>query len=118
MKIILIFLNIAWSIFCSYSVSASDAAVKLGLKIAQQDYSVHYCQTSNDTFLLGDCLADFTDDDSNDSERKKTSSGKIAHSNTAFGTQNFAATRSKNTYSNFFFPLHTALFIFIRALRI
>ncbi len=117
MKKILICLTIAWAIFLPKSHCAQDVILELGFKTTQKD--IDYGQLSTENVFFDDCLEDLYEDDSNDSERKKLSSGTASYTQTSFVAHNFSANAFKTILpTKFFFPFRTSLYLFICVLRL
>ena len=119
MKKILFYLSIALAIFTQNSSGVQENKLGLGFKIVEHQYAFHPCEPNSHNLAFEACLEDRTDDDSNDSERKKHSSGKISHSNAAFFAQNFSDHFFKKVlHPKFFSQCRTPLFIFINVFRL
>jgi hypothetical protein len=119
MKKILFLLSIAWAICSPNALCAHDVEPDFGFKIAEQGSTFVVPQSNRENVFFDICIEEFSDDDSNDSERKKLSSGRASNHNTAF----FALNYSKNYFkkiipANLFFPRRTPLFIFICVFRL
>ena len=119
MKKILFYLNIAWAICSPNSLYAHDVEPESGFKIAQKGYTFDVCPSKSENVFLDVCLEDLTDDDSNDSEGKKLSSGNTSAYNTSFIPQNYYDNKFEKTFPvNHFLRHRTPLFIFICVFRI
>jgi hypothetical protein len=119
MKKILCYLSIAGAIFFPNAFCAQDAKPELGFKLAQQEYIFDYNQPSHENPFLADCLEDLFDDDSTDSEKKKSSSGKTASCNTPFNAQNFFHNGFKKILATKrFIPFKSSLFLFLCVFRL
>lgn len=120
MKKIVLFFNISVALFLLNSFSAYGAERGFCFRITQHASAIFNSPSSSDNLLFDAYLADLSDDDdSDDSEEKKMSSEKINQPNTTF----FADFHAYNAFkkyltTQFFFSLKTALFIFIRVLRL
>jgi hypothetical protein len=119
MKKIIFYLSIAFAIFSPNSLCAHDTELQSGCKIAEHECAFDYAHSNSDLLFFDICLEDLTDDDSNDSERKKHSSGKKAHSNVPDLVQNFLNIAFIKVFpTHFLFLRSTPLFIFIKVFRL
>ena len=114
MKKVLFYLGIAAAIFYLNSTRAQDSDLLSGCKIAEQKYSFDCGQSNNDKLIFDICLENLYEDDSNDSEKKKLSSGNSSAYNTSLVAQNFSYNNLNTVFpTNLFFPNRTPLFILI-----
>ena len=119
MKKVLFYLGIAAAIFYLNSTRAQDSDLLSGCKIAEQKYSFDCGQSNNDKLIFDICLENLYEDDSNDSEKKKLSSGNSSAYNTSLVAQNFSYNNLNTVFpTNLFFPNRTPLFILICVFRI
>ena len=119
MKKILFYLSIALAIFTQNSSGVQDNKLGLGFKIVEHQYAFNRCEPNSYNLIFEACLEDRTDDDSNDSERKKHSLGNMFLTNAAFFTQNISDHFYKKVrYPKFFSQCRIPLFIFINVFRL
>ncbi len=119
MKKILFFLSIAFAIFSPNTLCAHDTELQSGCNITEHEYAFDSGQSNSDNLLFDVCFEDLCDDDSNDSVRKKDSSGKTPHSYAAFFVQNLSDHFfTKVLYTKFFSQCRTPLFIYINVFRL
>jgi hypothetical protein len=119
MKKILFYLTLVWAIFSLNISDAHHMGPEWGFNITQLSYAVDYCQLNQENIFIDDCLGDISNDDTNDSERKKLSSRTTACSNTSSFAQNFSDDTFKNILpTKLFFPFKTSILIFICVFRL
>ena len=119
MKKILFYLSIALAIFSPNSLCAHDTELQSGGKIAERECAFDNGQSNSDNLFFDVCLEYLSEDDSNDSERKKSSFGKKAHFNTRFISQSlFDNTFNKVFPPKFLFLRKIPLFVFINVFRL
>ena len=119
MKKILFFLSIAFAIFSPNTLCADDTELQSGCKIAEHESAFDCSQSNRDNLFFDIYFEDLSNDDSNDSERKKFSSAKIAHFNTYILAQNFPNNTFIKVFSTkFLFLRKTPLYIFINVFRL
>lgn len=119
MKKILLFITIAGAMFFSNALCAHNVKLESGFQITQQDNAVGYGSSSRANSTIDYFFSYISDDDTDDSEREKVSSGKTSSTNTYFAPQNFADTRFKKILpTKVFVPFRTSLFLFNGVLRI
>lgn len=119
MKKIVLFFNISLALFLLNSFCAYGAEMGFGFK-AGQHKSVIYDGASNNHLIFDVCFEDISDDDdSNDAKGKKLSAGKTNNTTTSFFANLFSYNYfTRHLPTHFFFSRKTALFIFIRVLRL
>lgn len=120
MKKKLICLILAWVIFFPNSFYAHDIEPDCGFKATNQDNAAAYHQLGSENFILDIFLEDiFEDDDSDNSEKKKISSGATSYTNTYFVTYVFSDDTFKNILpTKLFFPFRASLFIWLCVFRL
>jgi hypothetical protein len=119
MKKILFYITIALAILLPNSFCAQGAILESGFNITQHNYGFDTKQNS-ENLIFDVCLEDLSEDDeSNESERKKTSSPQFLLNNTFLLAQNYPENfLNKVLATHLFFPSRTALFIFICVFRL
>jgi hypothetical protein len=119
MKKILICLTIAWALCFLNSFHAHDIEPQYGFNITQQDDTSTCYLVGSENIIWDVYLEDISDDDSDDSERKKVSSGTTSHINTSFVRQFFYDDTFKKILSpKFFFSSRASLLVFLCVFRI
>ena len=119
MKKILLFFTIAGSLFFLNTLCAHDVKLESGFKMTQPDNAVGYGSSGRANSTIDYFFSYISDDDTNDSEREKVSSGKTSHTNTYFAPQNFAEICFKKILpTKIFRAFCTKLFLFNGVLRI
>lgn len=118
MKKILLFFTIAGAMFFSNALCAHDVKLE-GFNITQHDNTVGYGSLSSANTAIDYFFSYISDNDTDDSEKKKVPSGKTSHTNTYFATPNFSIYDFKNILpTKLFVPFRTSLFLFNGVLRI
>jgi hypothetical protein len=119
MKKIVCYISIVSAIFFLNSVCALDVKTELGFNTAQQRYAFENYQLDSENVIFAECLEDISDEDSEDSERKKASARNRLTTNIFFAAQYFSTnTLIQSLPQKLFFPLRTSLFAFICVWRI
>jgi hypothetical protein len=91
----------------------------LDFKKNQVDSSIDYCHSNTENLYFDVCLEDLFEDDSDESEQKKSSSYKTVSHNASFILNTFSnCTYIKTLPAKLSFLRRTSLFIFIRVLRL
>ena len=119
MKKILFFLSIAFAIISPNSFCAHDTELQSGCKIVERELTFDDGQSNSDNLFCDICLEDIFDDDYNESETKKDSSGNKNHSHTRFISRIISDITSNKIFQpQFLFLRKTPLFIFISVFRL
>jgi hypothetical protein len=120
MKKILFYITLALAAFLlPKSFCTQGATSELGFKLAEHTNGLA-TQHNHQNIIFDDCFEEvFEDDDSDDSERKKDASPQCNVCNKSFLAQNnFENFLKKILTAHLFFPLKTALFIFLCVFRL
>jgi hypothetical protein len=119
MKKILFYITLALAILLPNSFCAQGAALESGFNIAQHNDGFVTQQSSQD-LIFDVCLEDVSeDDDSNESERKKTSSAQTTLNSTFLLAQNHSENFLKKVLTaHLFFPRKTSIFILLCVFRL
>ena len=119
MKKIALFLNISIALFLLNSFCAYGAEMGFSFKTVQHQAALHE-GTSSDHLIFDVYFEDISNDDNaNDTKGKKISAEKTNDTTTSFFANLFSYNHfTRYLPAHFFFPLKTALFIFIRVLRL
>ena len=119
MKKILFYLIIAFAIFSPNSLCAHDTGLQSGGKIAERECAFDDGQSNNDNLFFDVCFEDLSEDDSNDSERKKPFFEQKAHFDTRFISQSIFDNTFKKVFPpKFLFLRKIPLFVFISVFRL
>lgn len=119
MKIVLFCLVVSLAIFLPASLPAGEVKTVPCFKITQQKYTFDYYQSGRENIFFYDLLADTSDDDTTDSERKKLSSGKSLFQNSPFHPNHISVSNIKRGLpGGFLVILRSSLSIFISVFRL
>lgn len=117
MKNIIYHIAFVCAIFLGNSICAHNS--KLDFKKNQAESCVDYSHSNTENLCFDVCFEDLLEDDSNESQKEKSSSDKIFNCNASL-TLNYLSsyTYSKILSTNFCLLRKTSLFIFICVLRL
>jgi hypothetical protein len=118
MKKILFYFNIVFAIFFLNSLCTQNLSSEFGFKIANE-YACDAYQSSSQNLFLDVNLEDIFEDNSTESEKKKSCSEKTSYYNAFFVAQNFCVSNfHKILPTKLFCPSWASHFIFICVLRL
>lgn len=117
MKNIIYHIVLVCAIFLGNSVCAHNSG--LDFKKNQAKSCVDYSHSNTENLCFDVCFEDLLEDDSNESQKEKSSSDKISNCNASL-TLNFFSSHTYNKVlpAQFYLLRKTSLFIFICVLRL
>jgi hypothetical protein len=118
MKLILIFLTIS-AVFFPDSFPGEDADIDSDSVKAYYHYVSPYYQAAGDNTLIYDVLEEYSDDDVNESDRKKLYSDKsLLHKAYYLVESSNSRSVNKPLHTRYLFTARSSLSVFISVLRI